>query len=500
MRVLVAIFASIAIFVSAGCTIFEKERLNRGGYLDYLVDKYWMKADSKGMRALRAFAIQVSLSRIASVAEKNEIDRQLLAIRIGTLTKRFLPIYACAFNTNPLGVRGAERDPCFYYDSAMVDYATGLFDLAMVALPVDDAKKLMNAATGSAINPINLVDLLDSLLTIGRDAIKYGRIIGALYRDSVELEVQVWLGTPLFDDRPPPFRVTETDVSLLRAIYAGGNDDLQSWIAAIAELRSRGLEPLPQPKFFGELAGLMRYICTLITQESKSLERCQENLPITVPAAPPVLGSGPSLIGSLFRQASRTSGVGGTSGGRGESGGTAGPSGGPSPGETGRIPSGLMKMIQANLCVEKQTGTLDRATEAAVTQAKRAVRETQQTADVLRFENANGKLSDVEAAIFLGQGNCSKDVAGVERGYLTAFEKYRFRSRQTITGLRRLLSACPGSNLTPLDSESIDPAMRSAIKAVKDGAPEAEKKKFAAPGTNTLDDQAYGYILNTCIQ
>ena len=243
MRVLVAIFVSIAILVSGGCGIFEKERTNRGGYLDYLVDKYWMKADSKGMRALRAFALQVSLSRIASVSEKNEIDRQLLALRIGTLTKRFLPIYACAFNTNPLGVRGAETDPCFYYDSAMVDYATGLFDLAMVALPVDDAKKLMNAATGSAINPLNLLDLLDSLLSIGRDAIKYGRIIGALYRNSVELEVQVWLGTPLIDDRPPPFRVTETDVAPLRAIYASRNDDLQAWLAALMSLLCMRMQP-----------------------------------------------------------------------------------------------------------------------------------------------------------------------------------------------------------------------------------------------------------------
>ena len=179
----------------------------------------------------------------------------------------------------------------------MVDYATGLFDLAMVALPVDDAKKLMNAATGSAINPINLVDFLDSLLTIGRDAIKYGRIIGALYRDSVELEVQVWLATPLFDDRPPPFRVTETDVAPLRAIYAGRNDDLQAWLAAIAALRSQGLEPMPQPKFFGELAGLMRHICTLITQEPKALARCQAGLPTTVPPARPVLGSTPVMVG-----------------------------------------------------------------------------------------------------------------------------------------------------------------------------------------------------------
>jgi hypothetical protein len=498
MRVLVAMFASIAILVS-GCGILEKERTNRGGYLDYLVDKYWIKADSKGMRALRAFAIQVSLARIASVSEKNEIDRQLLALRIGTLTKRFRPIYACAFNTNPLGVRGAETDPCFYYDSAMVDYSTGLFDLAMVALPVDDAKKLMNAATGSVVNPINLLDLLDSLLAIGRDAIRYGRIVGALYRDTVELEVQVWLGTPLIDDRPPPFRVTETDVAPLRAIYAGRHDDLPAWLAAIAALRGQGLEPVPQAKFFAELAGLMKHICSLITQEPLSLRRCQEGLPTTVPPVKPVLSAGPVMIGGPVHQPviGGGSGVGGSSGGPG--GGVQQTRLPPDDKDVPTsIPPAQMKTIQANLCVEKLTGRLDGATTKAIRQAKLAVRESQQASDALRFDNADGKMSDVEAQIFLDQRNCSKDSTGVERGYLTAFEKFRFRNGGAITGLRRLLSACERS-LTPQNSEAFDEAIRGAIKAIKDKAPEADRAKFAAPSSNTLDDQAYAYIRKTCI-
>ena len=133
MRATLAVFALLACLANGGCAIIEKERTNRGGYIDYVLDQHWMQADSKGMRAVRAFAIQVSLARIASISAKNDSDRQLLAIRIGALTKRFLPIYLCAFDTNPLGVRGAGNDPCFYYDSAMVEYANGLFDLAMVA-------------------------------------------------------------------------------------------------------------------------------------------------------------------------------------------------------------------------------------------------------------------------------------------------------------------------------------------------------------------------------
>src|ERR1700674_4919009 len=267
MRIAVSIVLLFAMLLNSGCAILEKETTNRGGYLDYVLDEHWLKADSKAMRALRAFAIQVSLARVASVSAKNESDRQLLAIRLGALTKRFIPIYLCAFNTNPLGVPGARNDPCFYYDSAMVDYSTGLFDLAMIALPVDDAKKLLATVTGSAVNPINVIDLLTTLLQIGKDALKYGRVVGALYRDTVELEVQLWLGTPPLDNRPPPFRVTPADIQPLSDVYARGNDDMQAWLAEMAALRARGLEPLPQPKFFGELAGLLNYMCDLITKD-----------------------------------------------------------------------------------------------------------------------------------------------------------------------------------------------------------------------------------------
>jgi hypothetical protein len=288
-RALLGLTSAVLAFVVGGCAILEKEATNRGGYLDSIVDEHWLKADSKRMRALRAFAIQVSLARIASVSAKNDSDRQLLAIRIGALTKRYAPIHACAFNLNPLNVAGAEKDPCFYFDSAMVDYSTGLFDLAMIALPVDDARKLVNTVTGSFVNPVNVVDLLDTLLTIGKEALKYGRVVGALYRDTVELEVQLWLSTPAIDDRPIPYRVTEADVMTLRQIYDRGNDDMPAWLAAISVLRAQGLEPLPDPKFFNELGGLMRYLCDLITKDPNASKTCKDGLPTTMPAAVPVL-------------------------------------------------------------------------------------------------------------------------------------------------------------------------------------------------------------------
>ena len=317
MRIVVSLLLVFSLLLNSGCAVFEKETTNRGGYLDFVMDEHWLKADSKSMRALRAFAMQVSLARIASVSAKNDSDRQLLAIRIGALTKRFMPIYLCAFNQNPLAAEGAERDPCFYYDSAMLDYSTGLFDLAMIALPLEDAKKLVTTVTGSFINPLNIIELLGTLLNIGRDAIKYGRVVGALYRDTVELEVQVWLGTPPIENRPPPYQVTVEDVRPLYEIYARGNDNMPAWLAEMSALRARGLEPIPQQKFFYQLAGLMNYICDLITKDpgANNPNTCKSNLPKTMVPPAVVLGSAGSFrigdvvgAGTLRRGTSSSSG------------------------------------------------------------------------------------------------------------------------------------------------------------------------------------------------
>jgi hypothetical protein len=278
--------------VASGCAIWNQEKNNRGGYIDYLADKYWLKADSKKMRALRAFALQVSLARIASVAPKNESDRQLMAIRIGATTARAKTVLTCAFDGNPLGVPGAEADPCFYFDSAMVDYATALFDLAMLALPLDEAKKLANSITGSIINPLDAIEVLTTLVNLGEDALKYGRVVGALYRDTIELEVQVWLATPNVDQStiPPAYQITPATVVNLQTIYDRKNDDLVAWKAEIIALRSQGLEPIPDRKFIYQLAGLMRYICGLITKEANPLAACIKDLPATIPAAPSAVG------------------------------------------------------------------------------------------------------------------------------------------------------------------------------------------------------------------
>ncbi|HEV7822691.1 MAG TPA: hypothetical protein VGO84_16020, partial [Burkholderiales bacterium] len=234
LTVLLVLFAGISV---SGCAIIEAEKNNRGGFLDEIADDLWMKSDSKKMRALRAVALEASLARIAMIAPKSASDRALLARRIGETTKRADIVRRCAFLE--IHIPGqATTEPCFFFDSVMVDYENALFDLAMIALPIEEARTLITRVTGgiasASINPLQLVQ---SLLDIGREAFRYGRVVGAIYRDTLELEVQVWLASPELAG----------SVGGLAAIYAQGNDNIPAWRAAIAALRAQGLEPIPQP-------------------------------------------------------------------------------------------------------------------------------------------------------------------------------------------------------------------------------------------------------------
>jgi hypothetical protein len=250
-----------------GCALIEAEKNNRGGFLDEIADDHWMKADSKKMRALRAITLEASLARIAMIAPKSASDRSLLARRIGETTKRADIVRRCAFNELQLAGQLSD-EPCFFFDSVMVDYENALFDLALIALPIEEARNLISRVSGGiasvSVNPLQLVQ---ALLDIGREAFRYGRVVGAIYRDTLELEVQVWLVSP---GSEPDDRITP-----LKQIYALGNDDILAWRKAIAALRAQGLEPIPQQRFIRQLYGIIAYICgQIVSKEDPSYKEC----------------------------------------------------------------------------------------------------------------------------------------------------------------------------------------------------------------------------------
>ena len=245
-----------------GCTIVQQELDNRGGYVDYLADQYWWKADSKKMRALRAYALHTAIARIAMISPKGATERNQLAYQIGNAGMYAKLLVNCAYDT--------AGEPCFYFDSIMVDYVAALYGAAVAALPLDDAKKLVNDITGGIVGPAAAVDALQALIKLGTDAVRYGTVSAALYRDSMELEVQVWINSP----NEPGSQVTFSDVATLAAIYATGKDDMPSWKAEIERLVKAGLEPTPNRRYLSRLFTLMTYACKQITPDPVFRQKC----------------------------------------------------------------------------------------------------------------------------------------------------------------------------------------------------------------------------------
>jgi hypothetical protein len=289
-----ALFVGVTV---TGCALIDAEKNNRGGFLDEIADDHWMKADSKKMRALRAITLEASLARIAMIAPKSAPDRALLARRIGETTKRADVVRRCAFQE--IQVSGQlSSEPCFFFDSVMVDYENALFDLALIALPIDEAKTLITRVTGGIASvTVNPLELVQTLLNIGREAFRYGRVVGAIYRDTLELEVQVWLASPR-QTRGLAI-VTDETVAGLAAVYVRGNDNIPAWRAEIAALRAQGLEPIPDPRFFSQLYTIIAYICgQIVTKEDPAYRECaQPDLTQKIPLMNASTGGGLVLSG-----------------------------------------------------------------------------------------------------------------------------------------------------------------------------------------------------------
>ncbi len=47
MRIFISILVERSLLLNSGSAIHENETTNCGGYLDYVLDEHWLKADSK---------------------------------------------------------------------------------------------------------------------------------------------------------------------------------------------------------------------------------------------------------------------------------------------------------------------------------------------------------------------------------------------------------------------------------------------------------------------
>ena len=165
------------------------------------------------------------------------------------------------------------------------------------------------------------------------------------------------------------------------------------------------------------------------------------------------------------------------------------------------MPGAQFDAIQADLCVSKKpTRRFDDEMREAIHQAKVGARQSSQDQNKPPlFNNTDGEIkSSVEAQAFAraarrpagANPTCSQDTKGVDRGYLTAFEKFRLPGPNAINGFRSRLrdSKCAPTLPTP-DTGAFDKPLRDAIISLKVGDPK----------TGALDDQSYNSILAACV-
>ena len=250
-RVVGAISIAMALLLG-GCAVFDKELNNRGGYADYLADQYWMRADSKQLRVLRGYALQAAVGRVAAISPFNSKDRDIIAVRMARANEGFERAYECAFvEYRPYG--------CIYFDDAMVDWTNGILKLATSSLSLEDGRTFATRIASGG------VDTLEALFELGKDAFVLGRSIGALYRDTIELETVVWIEDTSLGDR----------TANLKKVYANGAGNLAEWKAELERLKADGgTLPMPQLKHFKQIHDVIVRSCIDITSDKKLQETC----------------------------------------------------------------------------------------------------------------------------------------------------------------------------------------------------------------------------------
>jgi hypothetical protein len=198
-RLLIGPLTALSILVLPGC---GSELNNHGGWLDAKLDHKWMIADTKQMRVLRAYVLIGSIARMAQT--KYPSERELIVRHVNVAVQVVSDAYYCAYS---------QPGRCVYFDERMVEAEVAALRLLVAVLSdkedeelfeavskqasktfpllkaVDSVSKLVDAVTSTGELAINAAQLIKSVIQAGQAAYFQGRRLGALYRDSIELEM-----------------------------------------------------------------------------------------------------------------------------------------------------------------------------------------------------------------------------------------------------------------------------------------------------------------------
>lgn len=155
--------------------ISKAERDNRGGIVDQATDRLLI-ADTAEMRVLRGYAVAAAVSGLALETGLGKAERQAAAAQLVSTVGILKRSYDCA----------KIYPECIYFDTRMFDVNKAMFGLTKAVLPIDEVRKLTRVSKFG-------VSTIRALLDLSGRAVKGSLRVAAIYRDTWDLYVNVYL-------------------------------------------------------------------------------------------------------------------------------------------------------------------------------------------------------------------------------------------------------------------------------------------------------------------
>lgn len=321
-RILIfATIGSMAVTLGGCVAMIDAELNNRGGFMDQKADAYWIAADTKPMRLLRAYLFIGSIARLSRESYYKS-EREIISAHISTAVRVADDVMVCAYS------RPGE---CVYFDERMAELEIAILRLAVSVFTKHENESLVgllakqlnaNFPTTEALDGVS--KLIDAMLAGGNAAVTAGKIVksllefseasygtgrrmGALYRDSIELDMVAVLGSLRFQCalkngtwRPDPGKLSqveklsEKDFERLKTIsqfyevidlptlkrlnpcedytagfrvWSKGSGDLREWKLFLEKMAPYRPTIIPDTNAFVQVSDLIWRACEQITGE-----------------------------------------------------------------------------------------------------------------------------------------------------------------------------------------------------------------------------------------
>ncbi len=189
MKVFRALVLMFTLIGTSACELNQQR-----GLTDVVLDKV-MLADSKKMDLLRAEIAMMFLSYAAVDTGERSISESVGAVVALNRTARTIDCIRSSTDASVAQrIQGAKEDCAtvdglYFFDTRMVSVDRDLISLARTSLPNASLMKLLQALPNATAQPLSLIT---PILAVAHDAILLGQRGFAVYRDAVEIVVDVY--------------------------------------------------------------------------------------------------------------------------------------------------------------------------------------------------------------------------------------------------------------------------------------------------------------------